>query len=121
MVLITHRTPITVRTMVRTTTPTMLPITDPASASRSGSNAAVPRLREPVGRVYRLVTNPTAKFWLGDKIEKRSNRGPRMPQSTHRYRGYVIDLEWKHGGLLVSVAPATPDLPILVAASTPRR
>ena len=36
-----------------------------------------------------------------------------MPQSIHRYRGYLIGLEWKHGVLLVSVSPATPDLPIL--------
>jgi hypothetical protein len=36
-----------------------------------------------------------------------------MPHSTHRYRGYVIGLERKHGTLLVSVSPATPDLPIL--------
>jgi hypothetical protein len=36
-----------------------------------------------------------------------------VPQSIHRYRGYLIGLERKHGVLLVSVSPATPDLPIL--------
>jgi hypothetical protein len=35
-----------------------------------------------------------------------------MRQAT-RYRGYIVDLERKNGFLLVSVSPATPDLPIL--------
>jgi hypothetical protein len=36
-----------------------------------------------------------------------------MPQSTHRYRGYLVGLEHKNGRLLICVSPATPDLPIL--------
>ena len=30
-----------------------------------------------------------------------------------QYRGYLVGLERRHGLLLVSVSPATPDLPIL--------
>ena len=36
-----------------------------------------------------------------------------MPQSIYRYRGYLVGWERRNGLLLVSVSPATPDLPIL--------
>jgi hypothetical protein len=36
-----------------------------------------------------------------------------MAQSTYRYRGYIVALHRKHGFVLVSVSPTTPDLPIL--------
>jgi hypothetical protein len=36
-----------------------------------------------------------------------------MPQSTYRYRGYIIGFERKRGFLIVSISPAAPDLPIL--------
>jgi hypothetical protein len=36
-----------------------------------------------------------------------------MPQTPYQYRGYILSLERQHGSMLVSVSPATPDLPIL--------
>ena len=36
-----------------------------------------------------------------------------MPQSIYRYREYLLGLERRNGLLLISVSPATPDLPIL--------
>ncbi len=36
-----------------------------------------------------------------------------MRQVTYQYRGYLVRLERGNGILLVSVSPATPDLPIL--------
>ena len=33
--------------------------------------------------------------------------------STYRYRGYLVGWERRNGLLLVSVSPATPDIPIL--------
>ena len=57
---------------------------------------------------------PQRKFWVAGKIDEGSNREAlEMPRSMQRYRGYVIGLEWQHDVLLVSVSPATPDLPIL--------
>ena len=57
------------------------------------------------------MANATAKFSHGGKIDKVGEA--QMLRSSHRYRGYVIGLEWRYGALLVSVSPATPDLPIL--------
>ena len=36
-----------------------------------------------------------------------------MLRVAYQYRGYVIGVERRHGLLLVSVSPATADLPIL--------
>jgi hypothetical protein len=36
-----------------------------------------------------------------------------MPQSTYRYRGYLVGLQRRQGHILVAVSPETPDLPIL--------